>query len=268
MNAFLRLIHAQKRDEVAAGRARQTLSDLEAQVDGLPPCRDFGGALRSGPDRIIAEVKRRSPSVPRFLRQEPPAQLAAVYHRAGAAALSLVTDQANFGTGPEDIQPMRESAPLPLIAKDFVIDPWQLAFLRVAGADCALLIARLVSRDQLDELVLAAHGLGLATLVECHDEDDLDAALAAGAPLVGINNRDLDTFTMDLGTSRRLLAAMPPGTTAVVESGITGRDDVVALQQLGASAFLVGGSLLQSEDPGRLLRQLRGDQPANQEASP
>jgi len=258
MNDFLQRITAQKIAEVAAGRARRSETDLRDRCRDLVPCRDFRGELVAGPDRIIAEVKRRSPSVPRFRRQESPAVLAAIYHEAGAAALSLVTDRVNFGTSPADIAPMRAAAPLPLIAKDFIIDSWQLAALRLAGADCVLLIARLVAPGQLAELHCQARALGLATLVECHDADDLEAALAAGADLVGFNNRNLDTFEVSLEVSRTLLPRVPRGCAAVVESGLAGRAEVVALQALGAAAFLVGGSLLQSADPAAVLRALRG----------
>jgi len=267
MNAFLTRVIDQKRDEIEAGRRRHSEADLYRQCRELSPCRDFRGALIAGPDRIIAEVKRRSPSVDRFRRQEPPAELASRYHAAGAAALSLVTDRLNFGTGPEDIRPMRDAAPLPLVAKDFVIAPWQLASLRLAGADCVLLIARLLDGDQLADLNAAARDLGLATLVECHDEADVGRARSVGADLVGINNRDLDTFIVSVDVSRRLLAAMPVGTVVVVESGIAGRSEVLELQGLGAAAFLVGGSLLQSDDPGRLLRVLRGAESASSEVS-
>lgn len=259
MNAFLRRVVAEKRDEVAAGRRAYPDTELRRHCDGMPACRDFRAAVSAGPDRIIAEVKRRSPSVPRFRRQEPPATLAATYHEAGAAALSLVTDRMNFGTGPDDIAPMRTAVPLPLVAKDFVVDPWQLLALRSAGADCVLLIARLLDGAQLADLHAVARGLGLAALVECHDEDDVARAVAAGADLLGINNRDLDTFTLSLDTSRRLLPAMPAGVVVVVESGIAGRAEVAELQALGAHAFLVGGSLLESDDPGGLLRLLRGE---------
>jgi indole-3-glycerol phosphate synthase len=258
VSGFLQGIRRQKETEVAVGRAQHRDADLHARAADLPAARDFRGALVTGSDRIIAEVKRRSPSVPRFRRQEPPAALAALYHAAGAAALSLVTDRANFGTGAEDIAPMRAAAPLPLIAKDFVIDPWQLAALRVAGADCVLLIARLVSPALLADLHGEARALGLQTLVECHDEADLQHALAAGAELVGFNNRDLDTFEVSLDVSRRLLPRVPIGCAAVVESGVAGRAEVVALQALGASAFLVGGSLLEADDPAAVLGRLRG----------
>jgi indole-3-glycerol phosphate synthase len=258
MSGFLTRIVAQKRQEIADGRARESLSDLALRCRYLPPTRGFRAALTAGPDRIIAEVKRRSPSTPRFERQEPPADMAALYYRAGAAALSLVTDQANFGSGPDDIAPMRAAAPLPLIAKDFVIDPWQVLALREAGADAVLLIARLLEPEQLGELLHAAREVGLDVLVECHDAAELDSALAAGADLVGINNRDLDDFTVSLDTSRGLLPHVPEGCAAVVESGIAGRAEVVELQRLGAAAFLVGTSLLQSHDPAALLRELRG----------
>jgi indole-3-glycerol phosphate synthase len=258
VNGFLERVAAQKRAEVAHGAAHRPLADLAAACADLPPARGFRAALLGGHDRIIAEVKRRSPSVPRFARQEPPAQLAEIYHGAGAAALSLVTDRANFGTGPDDIAPMRAAVPLPLIAKDFVVDPWQLHALRLAGADAVLLIARLLGPGHLSELYGAARGLGLDVLVECHDEADLAAALAAGADLVGFNNRDLDTFEVSLDVSRRLLPRVPRGCAAVVESGLRGRAEIEALQALGASAFLVGSSLLQSDDPGAVLRILRG----------
>jgi indole-3-glycerol phosphate synthase len=258
MTGFLARIAAQKRREITAGRDRRPLDDLARACGDLPPARGFRAALTAGSDRIIAEVKRRSPSVARFARQEPPAELARIYHRAGAAALSLVTDRANFGTGPDDIAPMRAAVPLPLIAKDFVLDPWQLHALRLAGADAVLLIARLVGAGPLRELHATARALGLDVLVECHDAADLDAALAAGADLVGFNNRDLDTFAVDLDVSRSLLPRVPRGCAAVVESGLAGRAEIEALQALGASAFLVGGSLLQADDPAAVLRALRG----------
>ncbi len=258
MNGFLERVRAQKEAEVTVGQAGRSLADLRAGVADMAPCRDFRGALTAGSDRIIAEVKRRSPSVPQFLRREPPAELAALYHEAGAAALSLVTDRANFGTGPADIAPMRAAAPLPLIAKDFIIDPWQVLALRAAGADAVLLIARLLEPNQLADLHGLAHELGLAALVECHTAGDLRAALAGGADLVGFNNRNLDTFEVSLDVSRALLPQVPVGCAAVVESGLAGRAEVAALQGLGATAFLVGGSLLQSDDPAAMLRALRG----------
>jgi indole-3-glycerol phosphate synthase len=268
MSGFLTRVVEQKRQEIETGRARESLSDLAVRCRYLPPTRGFRDALTAGPDRIIAEVKRRSPSTPRFARQEPPAELAALYYRAGAAALSLVTDRANFGSGPDDIAPMRAAAPLPLIAKDFVIDPWQVLALRAAGADAVLLIARLLDRSQLGELLNEAQSVGLDVLVECHDAADLDAALSVGADLVGINNRDLDGFTVSLDTSRALLPRVPSDCVAVVESGIAGRADVVELQDRGAAAFLVGTSLLQSDDPAALLRDLRGaDRRRSEEAA-
>ncbi len=259
MNGFLQDVLHQKRREVVAALVQATPGDLQARCRDMPACRDFRSALVNGPDRIIAEVKRRSPSVPRFRRQEAPATLAAIYEKAGAAALSLVTDRANFGTGPEDIAPMREATSLPLIAKDFVVDSYQLLALRAAGADAVLLIARLLDEVQLADLHGKAKSLGLSVLVECHDAEDLARARMAGADLVGINNRDLDTFIVSLEVSRGLLPKVPAGCAVVVESGLHGRPEVEELQALGASAFLVGGSLLASGDPGLLLRELRGE---------
>lgn len=262
MNGRLQEILARKADEIASGRAARPLARLRDEVASMPPCRDFRGALAGDGVRIIAEVKRRSPSRGPFRRQEPPAELAALYDRAGAAALSLVVDRDGFGTGPEDIEPMRAATSLPLLAKEFVLDPWQVLKLRAAGADAVLLIARILGEDRLVTLHAVAREAGLAVLVECHDEADLARARAADAELVGINNRDLDTFTVSLATSHALLPLVPAGCMTVVESGIHGHDDVVALRARGAQAFLVGESLLQADDPARVLRALRGAAPA------
>jgi len=259
MNGFLQGIVHQKRSEIVSALGLTSHRELKDRCRDLPACRDFRAALLNGPDRIIAEVKRRSPSVPAFRRQEAPATLAATYEAAGAAALSLVTDRANFGTGPEDIAPMRQATSLPLIAKDFVVDSYQLLALRVAGADAVLLIARLLDEVQLAELHGQASALGMSVLVECHDTQDLNRARMVGAKLVGINNRDLDTFVVSLDVSRGLLPEVPAGCAVVVESGLHGRGEIEELQALGASAFLVGGSLLASGDPGALLRELRGE---------
>jgi indole-3-glycerol phosphate synthase len=259
VNGFLARVTAQKRDEIAAGRAAHPLSELRRICADLPACRGLRGAVTAGPDRIIAEVKGRSPSRGRFPRPESPAQLAAAYHDAGAAALSLVTDASNFGTRAADIEPMRAAARLPLLAKDFIIDPWQILRLRAAGADGVLLIVRLLGGDgRLADLRGQALEAGMDALVECHDETDLTRALAAGSDVVGLNNRDLETFVTSLDVSRRLLPQVPAGCAAVVESGLHRRSELVELQGLGAAAFLIGGTLLEGADPARRLRELRG----------
>ena len=258
MNRFLAGITADKRDEVAAAKAGLSEAELSARLGDLPACRRFGQALTGPGTRIIAEVKRRSPSVPAFLQQGAPADLAAVYGAAGASALSLVVDEARFGTSPTDIQPMKAAVDLPLIAKEFIVDPYQVKALRLAGADAVLLIARLLDGPHLAELHALAVGLGLDVLVECHDLADVERALFAEATLVGINNRDLDTFTVTLDTSRDLLGRIPSTCRRVVESGVGRRDEITELEALGADAFLIGGSLLQDSDPAARLRSYLG----------
>lgn len=261
MNQFLQQITASKKDEIDRDRSRISDQELESLITDLPACRDFGAALRGPGTRIIAEVKRCSPSVPAYLQKGSPAAIAGVYAKAGASALSLVTDAARFGTSSVEIRPMRRVAGLPLIAKDFVIDPYQILALRRAGADAVLLIARLLDDSRLADFHARAAALGLQILVECHDESDVDRALAAGAKLIGINNRDLDTFTVSLDTCRRLLPGLPPSCLKVVESGIQNREQIAELESCGADAFLIGGSLLQDPAPGDRLRGFLGREP-------
>ena len=258
MTRFREEITRAKREEVAASRERTPDGELEARLLDIPPCRDFASALTGPGTRIIAEVKRRSPSVAAYLQKGFPAAIAGVYAAAGASALSLVTDAARFGTSAVEIQPMRRVSGLPLIAKDFVIDVHQIKALRLAGADAILLIARLLTDSRLPDFHALATELGLDVLVECHDQADIDRALNAGARLVGINNRDLDTFTVSLDTSRLLLPGLPPTCLRVVESGLQNRDQVTELQALGADAFLIGGTLLQDPDPAGRLRVFLG----------
>lgn len=262
MNRFLREITEAKRREVAEAKLLRTADQLEERLLELPPCRGFGRALAGGSGgsgtRIIAEVKRRSPSIKAYLQQSPPPALARVYAEAGASALSLVTDAARFGTSLLEIRPMRRVADLPLIAKDFVIDPHQILALRVARADAILLIARLLDDTRLQEFHAYAVELGLDVLVECHDEIDVQRAIDAKATLIGINNRDLDDFTVTLDTSRRLLPTLPAECVRVVESGVQNREQILELERRGASAFLIGGALLQDAAPGRRLMGLLG----------
>jgi len=258
MNRFLTAITEAKLEEVAAAQKVRTVQQLQDRIADLPPCRGFTRALRGDGTTIIAEVKRRSPSVAAYLQQAPPPALAKLYTESGASALSLVTDAARFGTSLFEIRPMRRVAALPRVAKDFIIHPHQILALRVAQADAILLIARLLEDARLAEFHAQAVELGLDVLVECHDEADVRRAVDAGATLIGINNRDLDDFTVTLDTSRRLLPALPADCTRVVESGIGGREEILELEELGADAFLIGGSLLQSPDPAAHLAGLLG----------
>ncbi len=222
-----------------------------------PAPRPFAGAIAGG--GIIAEIKRRSPSRPEgFPAAADPVVLARLYHRHGAAAISIVVDQPRFGTGPDDIAPVRAAVPLPVLAKEFVVDRRQLHQLWRAGADAVLLIARLLDDTALRELLDETAALGMTALVECHAADELARAAAAGAAVVGINSRDLDTLQVDPGRILALAGHKPPGALLVAESGLTGREQLLRLRRAGCDAFLVGTHLLGSADPGAALDELRG----------
>jgi len=254
MSGLLERIAAEKRELLAAG----ALDAAAARPAAREPVRDFVAAVRGG--GVIAEIKRRSPSVDAFPNAAEPLAQARLYAANGAAAISVVTDTPRFGMTLDDAAAVRDVSGLPVLVKDFVIDPRQVRAAWAAGADCVLLIARLVDAATLARLREAAAALGLAALIECHDEADLRAALAAGGDLLGVNSRDLDTLELDLDTTRRLLRAKPAGAVMVAESGLRGREDLEEMAALGADAFLIGGALLSAPDPGRTLRRLTGEE--------
>jgi indole-3-glycerol phosphate synthase len=250
-------ILAVKRSEVAEaqGRARE----LARAAAAAPAPRGFRRALLTGSGpRVIAELKRRSPSKGEIRADFDPVAIARAYEAGGAAALSVLTDERFFGGSLAVLEAVRQATALPLLRKDFVIDPLQLDEARAAGADAVLLIAAALARPELERLHAHAVGLGLDVLVEVHDEAELDAAKGVGADLIGINNRDLRTFVTDLAVTERLAKRVPHGALVVAESGIFGPEDVARLQRAGAAAFLVGESLMREADPGRALRRLLG----------
>ena len=259
MSGFLSRVVAAKREEIA-----QLAPAIDpGQLDDLAatrPVRDFAAALRVAPAAggIIAEFKRRSPSVDAFPRGVDPAATARVYAANGAVALSVVTDEIHFGTSLVDATTARSACGLPLLVKDFVIDPLQVSLARAAGADALLLIARSLSPGELSGLLARIGETGMVALVECHDEADVQKALTAGAPVIGVNSRDLETLAVDLDAPRRLLPLLHPRALAVAESGIRSREDVETLSGCGADACLIGGVLLESDDPGAKLRELGG----------
>jgi indole-3-glycerol phosphate synthase len=250
-----------KRDELAI--ARRAVSDgemAERAAAVSEPCRGFRHALRTSPaPAIIAELKRRSPSKGLIREDFDPVKLARAYEAGGAACLSVLTDQHYFGGELAYLAAVRAEVSLPLLRKDFVIDAYQIDEARAAGADAVLLIVAALQPDELASLHAAGLGLGLDVLVEVHDEDELEVALSAGASLVGVNNRDLRTFDVDLATTERVAAALPAGRDVlfVAESGIAGPKDVRRLLDCGAEAFLVGESLMRQGDVTRALEELR-----------
>jgi indole-3-glycerol phosphate synthase len=226
------------------------------------PLRGFRDALLEGPTpRVIAEIKRRSPSRGEIRADFDPVACARAYAGAGAAAISVLTDFEGFGGELRFLECVRAAVPLPLLRKDFVVDAYQIDEARLAGADAVLLIVSAFEGTpgtaEIRRLRERATALGLDTLVEVHDGGELDRALEAGADLIGVNNRDLKTFEVDLATTERLAERIPDGVVLVAESGIfTGRD-IARLESVGAQAFLVGEALMREEDLGAALRRLR-----------
>jgi indole-3-glycerol phosphate synthase len=255
---FLAEILARKRDEVAARRAAVPDRELAARARDAAPPRPFAAALSlpGGPPRIVAEVKRASPSAGAIdPTLDAPAQ-ARRYAAAGAAAISVLTDGPGFGGSLEDLALVRAAVEVPLLRKDFVVDAYQLLEARAAGADAALLIVAALEPDALRRLREACDALGLAALVEVHDAREADAALGAGARIVGVNNRDLRTFQVDLAVSERLLPALPRDVRGVAESGVRTAADARRLRSAGATNLLVGEALVRAKDPGVLLAEM------------
>jgi indole-3-glycerol phosphate synthase len=257
-------ILARTRTDLEARRARRPLADIEAALSALPPARGFAHALRPGsngtPARLtcIAEFKRRSPSAGWIREGAEPADIARRYAAAGAAALSILTEGPFFGGGLDDLVAARAAVSVPLLRKDFVVDAYQIAEARAAGADAILLIVAALSDREIATFLEAAARYGVEALVEAHDADEARRAVAAGARVVGINNRDLKTFTVDRELAIRLRAEIPPDRVLVAESGIRDAADVARLAAAGVDAMLVGETLMRAPDPGAALRALLG----------
>ncbi len=267
MGDFLDQVVKQKELELTQKRERVTQEQLEARVAAQSgDLRDFAGALRpAGPrtgagagHRIIAEIKRRSPSVSTFRQQGPVEELARIYEEGGAVAISVVTDTANFGMTLADVGRIRAVSRLPVVVKDFIIDPYQVYEARANGADALLLIVRILSVERLTALQRLIERLGMAALVECHAEADLRKAIGTGARILGINNRNLADLSVSLDNTRGQLRILPRDVISVSESGIDHHDQIAELADAGVDAFLIGSALLQSTDPGATLRALRG----------
>jgi indole-3-glycerol phosphate synthase len=255
-------ILAVKREEVAAARAARPLSEVAAAAAQAGPVRSLRAALArppGAPVRVLAEIKRASPSAGPIRPGADPAAIAAEYAAAGAAALSVLTDRRFFDGDLAFLARCRAAVSLPLLRKDFIIDPYQVAESRAAGADAILLIVAALAPAQLAELAAAAAAHGMDALVEVHAEEELAPALAAGATLVGINHRDLKTMRMDMSLTPAIAARLPAGTVVVAESGIRTAADVARLGAAGAHAVLVGEHLMRAPSPGLALRALRGE---------
>jgi indole-3-glycerol phosphate synthase len=252
-------IIAHKRSEVSRQRTRRPVGLLEAECRGLPEARDFEAALHPGGPRrvsLIAEVKRASPSQGMLNADLDPVSQACTYASAGAAAVSVLTDEKYFRGSLDDLVAVRAAVARPLLRKEFIVDEYQLWESRAAGADAVLLIVAALDQDTLSDLAQAAKGIGLATLVEVHTAEELDRALALGARVIGVNNRDLQTLETSLAPSLSLLPLIPPGLLAVSESGITTGADVERVVAAGARAVLVGEGLVRATDVRAKVREL------------
>ena len=253
---ILERIVAVKRTEIAAAKERMPLQRVEAQAGSASPVRDFLGALRAKTPAVIAEIKKASPSRGVLREHFDPAAIARSYERAGAACLSVLTDAQFFQGSLGDLGAARDSCTLPVLRKDFVIDPYQVFEARAAGADCILLIAACLDKSEMRGLERVAQRLGMAVLVEVHDAEELEAALALETPLIGVNNRNLKTFDTTLETTLELLPRIPRARIVVTESGILAPADVQRMRNAGVRVFLVGEAFMRSPDPGAGLIRL------------
>ncbi len=252
-------IVAYKKEEVAAAKLRVPLADVKGRAADGEPTRGFAQALASGDAiRLIAEVKKASPSKGVIRQDFDPVGIARTYEGVGASCLSVLTEKKYFQGDLAYLADIRRAVELPLLRKDFLVDEYQIFEARAAGADAVLLIAACLERRQLEDYLGTAEGLGLAVLVESHTAKELDRSLLAGARIVGINNRDLASFTVSLRTTFDLLKDIPEDRIVVSESGIATRDDVVRLEQAGVDAILVGESLMREKDIGKKVKELLG----------
>ncbi|HWA00831.1 MAG TPA: indole-3-glycerol phosphate synthase TrpC [Caulobacterales bacterium] len=258
MSDVLQKILTYKREEVVMRKAARPHALLEEQARAQELPRGFAAALAAPRERpaLIAEIKRASPSKGLIREDFDPPSLARAYEAGGAACLSVLTDAPSFQGSSHDLEAARAAVALPVLRKDFMIDPWQIAESRALGADAILIIMAAVDDELALDLAEAAVALGMDVLVECHDEDELERALLLDAPLIGVNNRSLATFETTLDTTERLAQRVPQGRLLVAESGIFTNADVARLQRAGARAFLVGESLMRQHDVAAATRAL------------
>jgi len=253
------------REGVARRAAATPQSELEELLPSRPEQRPFREALTRPALSLIAEFKRRSPSAGEIRPGVSVDEIVSGYERGGAAAISVLTDAQHFGGGYEDLRAAREACALPILQKDFVVDPYQLVEAAVHGADAILLIVAALHDDDLSALREAAIELDLDVLVEVHDEHELERALALDADVIGVNNRNLDDFSVDVETTFELITDVPAGKTVVSESGISDRATLLELEERGVDAVLIGEALMRAPDPEAKVRELTADEEATRE---
>lgn len=257
---ILKKIIARKHEEVAERLQKVSLAEQQARAKAQPPARGFVAAierkLKAGDAAVIAEIKKASPSKGVIREKFYPEEIARSYERGGAACLSVLTDVDYFQGCDEYLQQARNATKLPVLRKDFTVDPYQIWEARALGADCILLIVAALDATQLRDLNACAHEAGLDVLVEVHNADELHTALELDNKLIGINNRDLHTFHTSLNTTYELLPIIPDDRIVVTESGILTIDDVKAMRGHGINSFLIGETFMRAEDPGMQLLEM------------
>ncbi len=255
---ILEEIASQKRGEVERLKEKEPAEKLKERAAAAPPARDFKAALDSDGLSLIAEIKRASPSAGVIREDFKPPEIAKAYERAGARALSVLTDARYFQGSLDDLKAARKACSLPVLRKDFMIDEAQLYEARAAGADAVLLIARLLGEDDLARLVQVSKELGMATLVEVHERCELAKTLASGTGIVGVNNRDLATFKTDIENTMKLADEIPDEMTLVSESGIRTREDLRRLGSAGVDAVLIGEAFMRAPDVEAAVKEMFG----------
>ncbi len=262
MSDILQKILTVKAQEIAAAKANCSLETMRVKAEQALPTRDFVGAIRSkitaGQPAVIAEIKKASPSKGVLRADFRPAEIAANYASHGAACLSVLTDAQFFQGSAEYLQEARAACSIPVLRKDFMVDTYQIYQARALGADCILLIAAALNLAQMQEFEALAHSLGLSVLIEVHNKAELDEALKLTAPLIGINNRNLRTFEVNLQTTLDLLPHIPQERIVVTESGILQAEDVQLMRNNHVNAFLVGEAFMRAPEPGVALARLFG----------
>lgn len=252
-------IVSHKKQEIDRRKEAMPLAALKEGRVLIENPRPFRKALTQATEiALIAEIKEASPSAGLIRKDVDPVEIGRLYEDSGAAAISVLTDERFFHGSLANLKQVKEAVSIPLLRKDFIIDAYQIYESRAAGADAVLLIVAILSDDELRAFLSLCRGLGLEALVEVHTESERDRALAAGADVIGINNRDLTTFAVDLSTTVRLVSGMPEGITCVSESGIKTRNDVSRLREAGVNALLVGTALMAAEDIGAKIKELFG----------
>ncbi|HEY6638208.1 MAG TPA: indole-3-glycerol phosphate synthase TrpC [Solirubrobacterales bacterium] len=263
--AMIEELVASARAGVERRRAQVPLADLEHRLGERPEQRPFDEALTRPGLSLIAEFKRRSPSVGEIRDGAAAAEIARAYEEGGATALSVLTDEAHFGGSISDLVEARRACELPVLQKDFIVDRYQLYEAALAGADAILLIVAALGGENLGVLHTEAGELDLDCVIEVHKESELETALTVDADVIGINNRDLEDFSVDVGTTFELITDVPAGKTVVSESGIADRSTLEELERVGVDAVLIGEALMRADDPAAKVRELTADEESTRE---